>query len=108
MEPIPIPHIETRPGRSGDVRAYVAGTRVRVQDIASEHELHGLTPEQIAREHPQLSLAQVYAALAYYFDHRQEIRRQMKQDDEFVAAMEAAARGKSESKPSHGDSLSSR
>jgi hypothetical protein len=78
---------------------------VRVQDIASEHEVHGLTPEQIAREHPQLSLAQVHAALSYYFDHRAKIHRQMKQDDEFAGSLEAASRRGHRGKQADGDSL---
>ena len=107
MEPIITHHIEKRRGRSGEERAYVSGTRVRVQDIASEHEVHGLTPEEIAREHPQLSLAQVHAALAYYFDHRDEIQRQMKQDEEFAGSLEAAFRQGHRGKRDDGDSLSS-
>ncbi len=106
MEGIVGHYIEKRATRAGDERAFVAGTRVRVQDIAADHEVHGLTPEQIAREHPQISLAQVHAALAYYFDNRQEIRQQMKQDEEFIAALQAAGRQAS-SKQAHGDSLSS-
>ena len=107
MEPIINHHIEKRPGRSREERAYVCGTRVRVQDIASEHELHGLTPEQIAREHPQLSLAQVHAALSYYFDHREEIHRQMKQDEEFAGSLEATFRPGHRGKRNDGDSLPS-
>ncbi len=84
MEPVIDKHIEKRPTRGGDQRAYVAGTRIRVQDVAAEHELHGLTPEQIAREHPSLSLAQVHAALAYYFDHRDEIQKEIREDCDLV------------------------
>jgi len=107
MEPVIDKHIEKRPTRGGDQRAYVAGTRIRVQDVAADHELHGLTPEQIAREHPSLSLAQVHAALAYYFDHREEIRGQMKRDEEFVARLQAASEKSQGSKKADGDPLSS-
>lgn len=107
MEPVIDKHIEKRPTRGGDQRAYVAGTRVRVQDVAAEHELHGLTPEQIVREHPSMSLAQVHAALAYYFDHREEIRGQMKRDEEFVARLQAEPEKSGGSKKADGDPLSS-
>lgn len=80
-------HIELRPNRAGALRAYVVGTRVRVQDIVSDHERHGLSPEQIAREHPHLSLAQIHAALAYYFDHRDEVVEHMKSDDDYAKAL---------------------
>ena len=78
-------HIEFRPNRRGEDRAYVAGTRVRVQDIVSDHELHGMTADEIAREYPHLSLAQVHAALSYYFDHRELVRSQMKSDRDFAS-----------------------
>ena len=98
MEPSTPTHIEKRQTRTGDMRAYVTGTRVRVQDIAADHELHGLTPEQIAREYPQLTLAQVHAALSYYFDHREEVRNQMKQDIDLVEGLQAQLRSRGESK----------
>jgi len=87
---VPIAHIELRVNREGQPRAYVCGTRIRVQDIVSDHERHGLSPEEIAREYPHLSLAQVHAALAYYYDHREEVRHQMKVDEDFVRRAESA------------------
>ncbi len=77
-------HIEVTPEKCGG-RPCIAGTRVRVQDIVRDHELHGLTAEQIAREYPQFGRAQVHAALAFYFDHREKIQRQIREDEEFVA-----------------------
>jgi uncharacterized protein (DUF433 family) len=61
MEPVIGNYIETCADRCGG-RPCIAGTRIRVQDIACDHEVHGLTPEQIAREYPQVTLAQVHAA----------------------------------------------
>ena len=49
----------------------------------------GRSPDQIVADFPQLSLADVYAALAYYHDRREEIDRQIREDDEFVAEMKA-------------------
>jgi uncharacterized protein (DUF433 family) len=77
-------HIDLRPNRDGALRAYIAGTRVRVQEIVSDHERHGLSPEMIVREYPQLTLGQVYAALAFYYDHRDEVRADMKADEDCV------------------------
>jgi uncharacterized protein (DUF433 family) len=88
MEPGSSHYIETREDRCGG-RPCIAGTRIRVQDIACDHEVHGLTPEQIAREYPQVTLAQVHAALAYYFDHRGEIQRQIGEDEQLAAALGA-------------------
>jgi uncharacterized protein (DUF433 family) len=50
------------------------GTRIRVRDVVAARDVAGLAPEEIAAVvYPDLSLAQIYAALAYYEDHRAEI-----------------------------------
>jgi len=82
-------HIELRPNRNGRARAYIAGTRVRVQDIYAQAEVHGRTPEQIVAGLPHLTLGQVHAALSYLFDHREEILSEMREDDDFAAAIRA-------------------
>jgi uncharacterized protein (DUF433 family) len=81
-------HIESRPGVCGG-KPCIAGTRIRVQDIYVWHELHGRTPEEIVSDFPQLTLAHVHAALAFYFDHREEIHEQMKKAEEFAERMKA-------------------
>lgn len=56
--------------------ARIDGHRVRVRDVALARDLDGLLPEEIAANvYPTLSLAEVYSALAYYEDHREEIDR---------------------------------
>ena len=66
-------------------RARVAGTGVTVLRLAGWYR-QGLRAEEIAAEVPHLSLAQVYAALAYYHANREEIDRELAED-----AAEAAA-----------------
>lgn len=82
-----ITHIELRANRGGKQRAFIAGTRVRVQDVYALSEIHGLTPDEIVEQLPHLSLGQVHAALSYYFDHREQILAEMKADEEFVELM---------------------
>ncbi len=53
-------------------RPIVAGTGICVRTIAVENN-RGLTPEEIAADRPPLSLAQIYAALAFYHANKQEI-----------------------------------
>ena len=62
----------------------IAGTRIRVQDVYAWHELQGRSPGEIVSAFPQLTLADVYAALAHFWDHRDEILAQMKQQDDAV------------------------
>lgn len=53
-------------------RPHVAGTTIEVSAIAIAKIVHMQTPEDIANDY-KLTLAQVYAALAYYYDHKVEI-----------------------------------
>lgn len=53
-------------------RPRIAGTGVTVQRIVELFKL-GLSPEEIADEFGHLSLAQVYAGLAYYHANREQI-----------------------------------
>ena len=84
-----IQHIESIPNKCGG-KPCISGTRIRVWDIHVWHNLRGQSPEQIIADFPQLSLADVHAALAYYFDHREEIQRQAKEDEEFDAKLSAS------------------
>ncbi len=61
-------------------RARVAGHRVRVLDIVTWHEHQGLTPDEIVSNVPSITLAEVHAALAYYFDHVEEIQAEMREE----------------------------
>lgn len=63
-------HIETTPGVAGG-KPRIAGHRITVQDIVVRHERMGRSADEICAEY-DLTLADVYAALAYYFDHREE------------------------------------
>lgn len=65
-------HVVLTPGVCGG-RPRVAGTRIRVADVAEWHERQGWSVDEILGQFPQLTRGDVYAALAYYWDHRQEI-----------------------------------
>ncbi|MBI1901700.1 MAG: DUF433 domain-containing protein [Planctomycetia bacterium] len=78
-------HIEVTPGVAGG-KPRIAGHRITVQDIAIWHERLGQSADEIAAEY-DLTLADVYAALAYYFDHREEIDRSIEEGRAFAAAL---------------------
>src|SRR5687768_14723309 len=67
-------------------RPRIAGTGVTVQSVVYRSR-DGLTPEEIADSWEHITLGQVYAALAYYHANREEIDRQMSEDE--AAAIEA-------------------
>ncbi len=81
-------HIAVTPGVCGG-RPRIASSRIRVQDVAVLHERLGRTPDEIVAAHPRLSLGDVHAALAYYFDHRDEIRRMIAEDEAFAEDLKA-------------------
>jgi len=61
-------------------KACIAGHRVRVLDVVVWHEHHGMSPDEIVSQVATISLADVHAALAYYFDHMEEIQEEMRQE----------------------------
>jgi uncharacterized protein (DUF433 family) len=88
-----VEHIVSKPTVCGG-RPCIAGTRIRVQDIYAWHEQEGFSPDEIVARFPQLKLADVYAALAYFWDHPDEIRRQMQDDREFINEMKQSGPSK--------------
>src|SRR5689334_12833217 len=76
----------SKPGVCGG-KPCVAGTRIRVQDIYVWHELQGKSADEIVSRFPQLTMADVYGALEYYWDHRDEMQRQMREETAFVEQM---------------------
>lgn len=73
-------HIAKTPGVCGG-RACIAGHRVRVADVVVWHERQGYSPDEVVALFPDLTLADVHAALAYYFDHQDEIEADLRADD---------------------------
>ena len=67
----PHPQIITDPAKHGG-EPILAGTATPVRAVVELWNL-GLAPEEIALRLPHLEIARVFAALAYYFDHRPEI-----------------------------------
>ena len=67
-------HIVQKPRICGGF-PHIAGTRIRVMDVVALHK-RGLSPAEILDSYDHLSLAQVHSALAYYYDHEDEIEQE--------------------------------
>jgi uncharacterized protein (DUF433 family) len=52
---------------------WVAGANTKVIEVALDRLAQGWSPEEIRFHHPHLSMAQIYSALAYYYDHQEEM-----------------------------------
>lgn len=81
------PGIDHHPDKQGG-EPCVAGTRVPVRRIGHLVERHGATPAEIA-EHYGISLSDVHRALAYYYDHPDEMERYEQRDRELERLEEA-------------------
>jgi len=67
------PHIVVSP----DGVPRIGQTRYKVLQLATEHYHHGWTAEELLRQHPDLKPEEVYSALAYFYDHREQMVAQM-------------------------------
>lgn len=74
-------YVTKTPGVCGG-KARIEGTRVRVNNVACLHK-DGATDEKIREAYPDLTPAQIHAALAYYYDNREEIDAELEADAQF-------------------------
>jgi uncharacterized protein (DUF433 family) len=79
-------------------RLRIDGTRITVLQIATLF-LQGLPAEEIADQYPNLSLAQVYAALAYYHANRAEVEAELASEAAEAERLEALLSPQSSSAP---------
>ena len=68
-----IPHLKWDP--SGSV--WIDDTGFRVIDLVREHLAHGWGADALQENHPDLTLAQIHAALAWFYDHEEEVMREI-------------------------------
>lgn len=75
------PHIVSRKGYCGG-SPVIAGTKFPVRSVVRYVLREGMTPEELVADFPHLSLAQVYDALSYYYDHQKEVDRDLTENAE--------------------------
>lgn len=52
---------------------FISGTTMKVVELVLAHTAHGWSAEELHIQFPHLTLGQIYSALAYYWDHREEL-----------------------------------
>jgi len=72
-------------------RPWIDDTNVKVIEVVLDHLAYGWNAETIQESHPHLSLAQVYAALAWYYDHQAELDAEIERQEERLEALRTAA-----------------
>jgi uncharacterized protein (DUF433 family) len=66
----------------------VGNSRISLDLIVEQYE-NGMTPEDVVRAYDTMALADVYAVIAYYLRHRDEVRAYLKQREEQAGALRA-------------------
>jgi uncharacterized protein (DUF433 family) len=82
--------IVSTPGICGG-RPRIDGHRITVEDVAIWHERMGMSPDEIVSSRPTITLSDVHAALAYYYENRERIDADIEEGAKFVAEMRARA-----------------
>src|SRR2546428_13808622 len=72
-------------------RTWLEATNVKAIEVALDHLAYRWNGETNQENHPHLSLSQVYAALAWYYDHQAETDAEMARQDERVQALRDTA-----------------
>jgi uncharacterized protein (DUF433 family) len=68
----------------------IAGTNMKVVELVLERTAYGWSPEELHFQHPYLTLGQIYSALAYYWDHQEELDQDIERRLEFVVRVQRA------------------
>lgn len=72
--------------------AWVVGANTKVKEIVLDRLAHGWSPEEMHFQHRHLSLAQIHAALAYYYEHQEQFDEEIERDLAHVDTLADAAR----------------
>jgi len=75
---------------SPDGVPYIAGTQTKVEEVILDHLAYHWDAEEIQRQHPDLTLGQIHSALAYYYDHQEELDREIDNGLREVAQIRAS------------------
>ena len=69
----------------------IAGTTMKVVELVVDHLAYGWSPEELHFQHPTLGMAQVHSALAYYWDHKDELDLDIERRLQVVDSMAESA-----------------
>jgi uncharacterized protein (DUF433 family) len=86
MATLHYPHIDV--SRAGV--PYIAGTQTKVVEVVLDRLAYHWDADEIRRQHPHLSLAQIHSALAYYYDHQEEMDSEIDAQFRRIASIKAS------------------
>ena len=68
---------------------WIRGANTKVVEIVLDKMVHNSSPEEMHEQYPHLSLAQIHAALSYYYEHQAEVDADIERRDREVEALRA-------------------
>ncbi|HEX7723045.1 MAG TPA: DUF433 domain-containing protein [Pyrinomonadaceae bacterium] len=69
--------------------AWITGANTKVVEVVLDKMAYGWSPEEMHRQHPHLSMAQIHAALAYYYEHQAEVDADIERRNRYVEELRA-------------------
>jgi len=69
----------------------IAGTTMKVVELVTSQQAYGWSPEELAFQYPYLTMGQIHSALAYYWDHQEELDADMERRLAFAEEMRRKA-----------------
>jgi uncharacterized protein (DUF433 family) len=71
---------------------WISGANTKVVEVVLDKMAYGWSPEEMHRQHPHLSMAQIHAALSYYYEHQAEVDADIERRNRYVEEMRAQQR----------------
>jgi len=68
---------------------WISGANTKVLEVVLDKMAYGWSPEEMHRQHPHLSMAQIHAAFSYYYEHQDEVDADIERRNRFVEEMRA-------------------
>jgi uncharacterized protein (DUF433 family) len=71
--------------------AFIKGTTMKVVELVMAHKAYGWSPEELHFQHPYLTMSQIHSALAYYWEHKEELEADIQRRGEYVEQLREEA-----------------
>ncbi len=68
---------------------WITGANTKVVEVVLDKLAHNSSPEEMHEQYPHLSLAQIHAALSYYYAHQAEVDADIERRDRYVEELRA-------------------
>ena len=68
---------------------WISGANTKVVEVVLDKLAYGWSPEEMHRQHPHLSMAQIHAALSYYYEHQDEVDADIERRERYVEELRA-------------------